>query len=132
MSTRTLRSGISTSSATDTRIQQTETDIQTTVITINSCSNNKCAEVPVTTGLTTVTEVDTIFTTYCPLSTNTVVPTGSGSGLALQSPTTSITASITLLSSSLPPNFTVDNNASKLLPRSLIPIMIVIFNFAAF
>merc|ERR1712080_12159 len=31
------------------------------------CEENKCTEVPVTTGLTTVTEVDTIYTTYCPL-----------------------------------------------------------------
>lgn len=45
----------------------TVTDIATTVVTITSCEENKCTEVPVTTGLTTVTEVDTIYTTYCPL-----------------------------------------------------------------
>ncbi|KAI5964561.1 hypothetical protein KGF57_001053 [Candida theae] len=47
----------------------TVTDIATTVVTITSCSENKCTEVPVTTGLTTVTDVDTIYTTFCPLST---------------------------------------------------------------
>ncbi|KAG5419674.1 hypothetical protein I9W82_001554 [Candida metapsilosis] len=47
----------------------TVTDIATTVVTITSCEENKCTEVPVTTGLTTVTDVDTIYTTYCPLST---------------------------------------------------------------
>lgn len=47
----------------------TVTDIATTVVTITSCEENKCTEIPVTTGLTTVTDVDTIYTTYCPLST---------------------------------------------------------------
>lgn len=46
----------------------TETDIATTVVTITSCSDNKCSKVPVTTGVTTVTGVDTIYTTYCPLT----------------------------------------------------------------
>lgn len=45
----------------------TKTDIHTTVITITSCDDHKCTKVPVTTGLTTVTELDTIYTTYCPL-----------------------------------------------------------------
>ncbi|EDK46488.1 Cell wall protein pga62 [Lodderomyces elongisporus] len=47
----------------------TVTDIATTVITITSCEENKCTPVPVTTGVTTVTEIDTTYTTYCPLST---------------------------------------------------------------
>ncbi|CAK7902471.1 chitinase 2 [[Candida] anglica] len=51
----------------------TATDIQTTVITITSCSDHKCTKVPVTTGLTTVTENETIYTTYCPLSTDSIV-----------------------------------------------------------
>ena len=48
----------------------TKTNIHTTVVTITSCSDNKCTKVPVTTGLTTVTdhELNTIYTTYCPLS----------------------------------------------------------------
>ena len=37
----------------------TVTDIQTTVVTITSCEENKCHETEVTTGVTTVTEVDT-------------------------------------------------------------------------
>ena len=47
----------------------TATDIQTTVVTITSCEENKCHETEVTTGVTTVTEVETTYTTYCPLPT---------------------------------------------------------------
>ncbi|WEJ96990.1 hypothetical protein PSN45_004536 [Yamadazyma tenuis] len=46
----------------------TVTDIETTVITITSCVDNKCSTSAVTTGLTTVTEEETIYTTYCPLT----------------------------------------------------------------
>lgn len=46
----------------------TVTNIATTVVTITSCSDNACTKVPVTTGLTTVTEHDTVYTTYCPLT----------------------------------------------------------------
>ncbi|CAI5759341.1 unnamed protein product [Candida verbasci] len=46
----------------------TVTDIQTTVVTITSCEENKCHETAVTTGLTTVTELETTYTTYCPIS----------------------------------------------------------------
>lgn len=46
---------------------------QTTVITVTSCEENKCSEVPVTTGVTVITStidnVVTEYTTYCPLST---------------------------------------------------------------
>lgn len=45
----------------------TVTDVETTVITITSCSDDKCHTVPVTTGVTTATEVHTTYTTYCPL-----------------------------------------------------------------
>ncbi|KAI5961674.1 CHT2 [Candida theae] len=45
----------------------TATKIQTTVVTITSCSENKCSAVPVTTGVLTISEVDTVYTTYCPL-----------------------------------------------------------------
>ncbi|KAK6454954.1 uncharacterized protein RJT20DRAFT_53801 [Scheffersomyces xylosifermentans] len=46
----------------------TETDFHTTVITITSCKDHKCEEVEATTGVTVITENDTIYTTYCPLS----------------------------------------------------------------
>ena len=49
----------------------TETDKHTTVITVTSCEEDKCTEIPITTGLTTVTEEFTTYTTYCPLSTET-------------------------------------------------------------
>lgn len=42
--------------------------ISKTTVTITSCSDNKCTEVPVETGVTTVTENDTVYTTYCPLT----------------------------------------------------------------
>ncbi|CAK9439516.1 uncharacterized protein LODBEIA_P36160 [Lodderomyces beijingensis] len=44
-------------------------EIETAVVTITSCSLDKCHTNTVTTGLTTVTEDSTIFTTYCPLTT---------------------------------------------------------------
>lgn len=47
----------------------TVSDIQTTVVTITSCSDNKCQEKAVTTGLTTVSDETTVYTTYCPLTT---------------------------------------------------------------
>ena len=53
----------------------TITTQETTVITVTSCSDDKCTDVPVTTGLTTVTEKDTTYTTYCPLSTVTTQET---------------------------------------------------------
>lgn len=48
---------------------KTETNtVGTTVVTITSCDDNKCHTDVATTGLTTVTENDTIYTTYCPLT----------------------------------------------------------------
>lgn len=45
---------------------------ETTVVTITSCLANKCSEVPVTTGVTVLTTtssgVETIYTTFCPLT----------------------------------------------------------------
>ncbi|KAI5962965.1 uncharacterized protein KGF55_002757 [Candida pseudojiufengensis] len=46
----------------------TVTDIGTTIITVTSCHEDKCTEVPVTTGILTVTEEFTTYTTYCPLT----------------------------------------------------------------
>nr|ACR61711.1 cell surface exposed luciferase gLUC59 [synthetic construct] len=51
------------------KANSTVTDIATTVVTITSCEENKCHETEVTTGVTTVTEVETTYTTYCPLPT---------------------------------------------------------------
>lgn len=53
----------------------TATDIHTTIVTITSCDDNKCTVVPVTTGVLTVSEVDTVYTTYCPLPTTTETST---------------------------------------------------------
>lgn len=49
----------------------TETHKSQTVITVTSCSDNKCSAKPVTTGLTTITDNETVYTTYCPLSETT-------------------------------------------------------------
>lgn len=46
----------------------TATDLQTTVVTITSCSDNACSTGVQTTGLTTVTKDETVYTTYCPLT----------------------------------------------------------------
>lgn len=56
----------------------TKTDVinqqSTAVVTVTSCSGQKCTEVPVTTGVTIVTVtssgVSTQYTTYCPLSSS--------------------------------------------------------------
>lgn len=40
----------------------------TTVITVTSCENNACSDVPVTTGVTVVAKDETTYTTYCPLA----------------------------------------------------------------
>lgn len=61
---------------------ETVSNVATTVVTITSCQDNKCDVATVTTGLTVVTEFDTVYTTYCPLNTESIVPstsTGSGS-----------------------------------------------------
>ncbi|CUM64903.1 uncharacterized protein PRCAT00002521001 [Priceomyces carsonii] len=42
--------------------------ISTTIVTVTSCSKDQCSTVTVPTGLTTVTKESTIYTTYCPLT----------------------------------------------------------------
>jgi hypothetical protein len=58
---------------------------RTTVITITSCSENKCSEVPVTTGVSLITKVVsnvlTTYTTYCPLTTWKALETSISSGV---------------------------------------------------
>lgn len=49
-------------------ITKTHTVESTTLVTITSCEDDKCTEVPVPTGVTVVTEEETIYTTYCPLT----------------------------------------------------------------
>lgn len=50
----------------------TKTNVDTTIITITSCSDNKCETKPITTGVTVVTSTvkgkETIYTTYCPIT----------------------------------------------------------------
>lgn len=50
----------------------TVTDVQKTVVTITSCSAHKCVATPVTTGVVVVTDIDTVYTTYCPLTNSQV------------------------------------------------------------
>lgn len=73
---------------------------QTTVITVTSCEENACSEVPVTTGVTVVTStiegVVTEYTTYCPLSTtaapapSTKAPASEGTSTATAQVTSTI------------------------------------------
>ncbi|CCE83114.1 Piso0_003686 [Millerozyma farinosa CBS 7064] len=65
--------------------QSTKTEYGHTVVTITSCSENKCSETPVTTGLTTVTKDSTVYTTYCPLSTESSAPAPAPSSKAPES-----------------------------------------------
>ncbi|EMG48401.1 hypothetical protein G210_1033 [Candida maltosa Xu316] len=61
-------------SALATFANSTVTEIGTTVVTITSCEENKCHETAVTTGVVTVTEIDTTYTTYCPLTSEEAAP----------------------------------------------------------
>lgn len=49
------------------------TEVGTTVITVTSCSHSSCSSAAITTGVTVVTEtvegMVTVYTTYCPLAT---------------------------------------------------------------
>ncbi|KAG5418702.1 hypothetical protein I9W82_003420 [Candida metapsilosis] len=47
------------------------TQYLTTLVTITSCSENRCSEVPKTTGVKIISAVDTVYTTYCPLTEST-------------------------------------------------------------
>lgn len=51
----------------------TVTDIHKTVVTVTSCSEDKCHATPVTTGYVVVTDLHTVYTTYCPLTNSEVV-----------------------------------------------------------
>lgn len=70
----------------------TETHKSQTVITVTSCSDDKCSTKPVTTGLTTVTDNETVYTTYCPLS-ETKEPAPSSSPVVSPEPVTPQTTS---------------------------------------
>lgn len=62
-----------TGSGSNTKLAiSTVTDVQKTVITITSCSEHKCVATPVTTGVVVVTDIDTVYTTYCPLTNSQV------------------------------------------------------------
>ena len=90
----------------------TVTEIGTTVITITSCSGHSvCTEVPVTTGLTTVTETvkgtKTIYTTYCPLPSETKSTVPVSSSAPVSSSVTSASSKAPVSSSTKASNTTV-------------------------
>ncbi|CEP22667.1 YWP1 [Cyberlindnera jadinii] len=64
-----------------TTVCPVKNDVKTTVVTITSCEDQACTEVPVTTGATVVTSefegALTSYTTYCPLPSSVpqVIPT---------------------------------------------------------
>lgn len=64
----TATASVATSVATSGTPQETETKISTAIVTITSCSNNKCHEQTKTTGIKVYTSEETVYTTYCPLS----------------------------------------------------------------
>ncbi|CCG21947.1 Cht2 GPI-linked chitinase [Candida orthopsilosis Co 90-125] len=84
--------GYKNTTSTNDPIVSTATDIHTTIVTITSCEANKCSEVPVTTGVLTISEVDTVYTTYCPLPTTSAKPTTTAK------PSTSVKASVSTAS----------------------------------
>lgn len=63
----------------------------TTIITITSCSDNKCTEVPVTTGVLTVKDATTTYVTYCPIEPQTTVTCNNGCGEAIGSTLATVT-----------------------------------------
>ena len=60
---------VSESDVTPTPEAKEVTDISTAVVTVTSCKEDKCHEEVKTTGVTTVTDEHTSYTTYCPLTT---------------------------------------------------------------
>jgi len=62
--------------------------VGTTVVTITSCSNDVCVTTSVTTGLTTVTDESTTFTTFCPLPTKSTKESSNGEGGGKETPKT--------------------------------------------
>ncbi|RLP65529.1 chitinase 2 [Candida albicans Ca529L] len=67
------KNAATTGSGSNTKLAiSTVTDVQKTVITITSCSEHKCVATPVTTGVVVVTDIDTVYTTYCPLTNSQV------------------------------------------------------------
>ena len=64
----TTKATATASVATSGTPQETETKISTAIVTITSCSNNKCHEQTKTTGIKVYTSEETVYTTYCPLS----------------------------------------------------------------
>ncbi|KAI5956368.1 CHT2 [Candida jiufengensis] len=55
------------------QVLSTVTDIKHTLVTITSCSENKCSKVAVETGVIVISDVHTVYTTYCPLTASEVV-----------------------------------------------------------
>ncbi|EGW35443.1 uncharacterized protein SPAPADRAFT_58678 [Spathaspora passalidarum NRRL Y-27907] len=52
----------------------TVTDFYTTVVTEYSCHDDACVAVSKTTGVTVITHADTVYTTFCPLTTESPTP----------------------------------------------------------
>lgn len=63
-----------TSSNAQSDTLSTSTNLQTTVVTVTSCTDDQCSETPVTTAITVVPEEETVYTTYCPLTKSPSIP----------------------------------------------------------
>ncbi|CAI5759336.1 unnamed protein product [Candida verbasci] len=57
-----------------THAPNTEEDVSTTTLLITSCFDNNCVSLTQVTGYKVYTSDETIYTTYCPLSTVTEIP----------------------------------------------------------
>ena len=60
---------ITSSAAAAVTEESTETEVLTTVITVTSCSDNKCASTVFTSGYSVYTVDETAYTTYFPVTT---------------------------------------------------------------
>ena len=82
----TTKATATASVATSGTPQETETKISTAIVTITSCSNNKCHEQTKTTGIKVYTSEETVYTTYCPLSSTSEQKTTSSVVVSVETP----------------------------------------------
>ncbi|KGQ89475.1 hypothetical protein MEO_02341, partial [Candida albicans P94015] len=64
----------STETASSTPVESTVIVPSTTVITVSSCYEDKCSVSSVTTGVVTISSEETIYTTYCPITSSITIP----------------------------------------------------------
>ncbi|KAH3672445.1 hypothetical protein WICPIJ_010046 [Wickerhamomyces pijperi] len=77
-----------------------------TMVTITSCSNKACSEVPVTNGVSVITTtsngVESVYTTYCPLTSTETVGSPKTTHVTITSCSNNVCSKITIVSTSAP------------------------------